>query len=270
MSRIDTVLNSLYGSSGLARGNTDAGSIDPRARLVTTMVFIIMVTSFGKYDVVGLLPFIVYPVSLASLGNISFRGIGRSLLLVCPFALFIGIFNPLLDRHIMVQIGSVGISGGWISFTTIMVKFVLTVSAALILVAADGFDALCHSMERLKVPPVFVSQLMFMHRYIHVMAHEASRMLRAHDLRSAGGKRMSMKVFGSLVGQLLLRTLDRAQRIHMAMVSRGFTGEIRIIHRLRAGLVDVIFVLAWCSFFGLARMYNLPRLLGMFVMESLL
>lgn len=268
MPRIDAALSSLDRRCATVPGDAGTGTIDPRAGLVTTLAFIAVVTSYGAYDVLGLLPLAVYPVSLMALGNHPFRPIGMRLILVCPFAVLIGIFNPVFDRQVLLQVGSVGVSGGWVSFFTIMVKFVLTVSAALILVTGHGFDSVCHALERLKVPRVFVSQLLLMHRYIHVMAHEASRMVRAHALRSAG-TRMPVKVFGSLAGSLLLRTLDRAQRIHTAMVSRGFTGNVMTMHRLQARPRDGVFILVWCAFFVLARMYNLPLILGETVMEIL-
>ena len=269
MTKVETALGSMKGLNECSRGNTFAGYIDPRAMLITAMVFIVAVTSFGKYDILGLLPLFIYPVSLMALGNVSFRSIARKVIYVSPFAIVIGIFNPLFDNQVLVQIGHVGISGGWISFAAIMVKFVLTVSMALILVAVCGFEEICHALEKLKVPKVFVSQLMFMHRYIYVMAGEASRMVRAHSLRSFRHRGMKIRVFCSLISQLLLRTLERAQRIHTAMVSRGFTGEVLTMHRLYAAPKDVAFVLLWSAFFVLARVYNLPQWLGLFVMEGL-
>jgi len=269
MTKVETVLGSMNGMNGLSRGNTFIRHLDPRAMLITAMAFIVVVTSFGKYDILGLLPLVIYPVSLMALGNFSFRSIGKKLVYVSPFAIVIGIFNPLFDNQILVQIGDVGISGGWVSFGAIMIKFVLTVSVALILVALSGFEEICHALVKLKVPKVFVSQLLFMHRYIYVMADEASRMVRAHTLRSFKRRGMKISVFCSIISQLLLRTLDRAHRIHTAMVSRGFAGEIPVMHGLKAAPGDVAFVLLWSAFFVLARLYNLPQWLGFFVMEGL-
>ena len=130
MTKVETVLGSMNGMNGLSRGNTFIGHMDPRAMLITAMAFIVVVTSFGKYDILGLMPLVIYPVSLMALGNVSFRSIGKKLLYVSPFAIVIGIFNPLFDNQVLVQIGHVNISGGWVSFAAIMIKFVLTVSVA--------------------------------------------------------------------------------------------------------------------------------------------
>lgn len=253
----------------LALNETTLRSLDPRSKLITSLVFIVAVTSFGKYDLLSLLPLVIYPVSLIALGNIPAWEITKKILYVSPFAVFIGIFNPVFDREIIVQFGSFAIPGGWISFTVIMVKFALTVSVALILVATSGFDSVCLALAKLKVPQIFVVQLMFIYRYIFVMVDEASRMVRAHKLRSFRRSSIDFRIFVSMIGQLLLRTLDRAQRIHAAMISRGFTGEIRLTRELKAGLIDWIFVLGWSVFFILVRIYNIPELLGLLVMGGL-
>jgi cobalt/nickel transport system permease protein len=106
---------------------------------------------------------------------------------------------------------------------------VLTVGAALILVACTGMYRLGAGLERLGVPQLFVTQLLFLYRYLFVVADEGSRMVRSVRLRSAGAEGLSLRVYGSLVGHLLLRSMDRAERVHRAMVARGFDGEVRTL-----------------------------------------
>ena len=269
MARIESALLSLGSLNELAAQDTAIHRRDPRAKLVTTAVFIITVVSFNKYDISGLLPFILYPIVLTSLGNVPSGGIFRKILIASPFAIFIGIFNPLLDRQILMHIGPIGISGGWLSFASILLRFALTVSVALILIATTGFEAVCLSLERMKVPRVFVTQLLFMYRYLFVLIEEALRMVRAFSLRSFSAKRVDIGVFGSLVGQLLLRTMHRAQRIHAAMLSRGFDGRIPLLRSFKADIWDAAFILFWSAFFVLARMYNIPHYLGTLFLAAL-
>jgi len=209
----------------LASRQTSIHLLDPRAKLLTTLVFIITVVSFGKYDISPLIPFFIYPVVLCTMGNVPPAYLLKKLALVSPFAVFIGIFNPLIDRDILIRLGGMDISGGWMSFASILVRFSLTVGAALTLIAVTGFNNLCVAMEKLGVPKVFVVQLMFLYRYIFVLVDEASRMVRARSLRSVGSVGLGIRSYGPLVGHLLLRTMDRAQRIHLAMCCRGFDGR---------------------------------------------
>lgn len=269
MSRTGQTINAVNGLDGSGRADSPALGVDPRAMIVTTFLFIAVVSSFEKYDLLGLLPLIFYPVSLVALGRLSIRRIARRLLIASPFAVMIGMFNPFLDGRIVAELGPLALSGGWVSFLSILVKFLLTVSAALILVEICGFDAVCFGLGKMGVPRVLVSQLLFLERYIHVVADEAGRMVRAHALRSFGRRDISIRVFGSLCGQLLLRSLDRGQRIHQAMISRGFSGRIHLLRERSVGAGDVLFAFLWIGFFLLARCVNIPLWLGMLVLGGL-
>jgi cobalt/nickel transport system permease protein len=262
MSTIESSLLNIGYFETLSYQQTPLHRLDPRTKLLTTLVFIIAVVSCGKYEITGLLPFVIYPVALIAVGNLPPGYLVRKILLAAPFAFCIGIFNPLLDRNVLVQLGPVGLSGGWVSFASIMIRFTLTVSAALILIASTGLNAVCLALERLGAPTGFVVQLLFLYRYIFVLTDEALRLMRARSLRSFQGRGLGFKVFTHLIGQLLLRTLARAQRIHLAMLSRGFDGTIRLARPLELHLKDAFFFVGWSSLFVLLRWYNIPHLLG--------
>jgi cobalt/nickel transport system permease protein len=265
MAKIESSLFDLGALEILAGQQSTIHCLDPRAKLITTLVFVCIVVSFGKYEISALLPFILFPLALVHAADLPAGILLKKLLQVLPFALFIGAFNPLLDRQILLQIGSCEISGGWISFASILLRFALTVFAALILIATTSFTGVCMAMERLGAPRIFTLQLLFLYRYLFVLIDEAIRMVRARALRSFNGRGMGLKVAGNMAGQLLLRTLDRAQRIHQAMLCRGFDGEIRMLRPLHIGRNEVLFTLGWSAFFLLLRLVNLPQLLGDFL-----
>ena len=265
----------------LGRQDTPAHRIDARAKAVTTILFIVFVMSFSCYEVSSLMPFFLYPLTLLSLGRIPAGFLFRKILVAAPVALVIGMFNPFFDREPAAWIGSFAISGGWISFSSILLRFVLTVSAALVLVACTGMNRLCAGLERMGLPRVFAVQLLFLYRYLFVVVAEGSRMLRSMELRSVeavsrplrvtrsgervysfGLRPLGLRVYGSLVGHLLVRSMARADRIYRAMVARGFDGEIRVLHESRLRWADAAFVCGWTAFFVVARMWNLADLLG--------
>ncbi len=262
MAKIESALLNLGYLETLSCQQTPLHRLDPRVKLLTTLAFIIAVVSFGKYEITALIPFFIYPVALIAVGNLPPGYLARKMLLAAPFAFFIGIFNPWLDRAVMVHLGPVGISGGWVSFASIMIRFLLTVSAALILIAGTGLNAVCLGLEKLGAPRSFVVQLMFLYRYIFVLTEEALRLVRARALRSFQGRGLGFTVFGHLVGQLLLRTLARANRIHLAMLSRGFEGKIHLLRPVQIHGKDVAFLLGWSALFILLRLYNISYLLG--------
>ena len=246
----------------LARSDTSIHRLDARAKVVVTFVFILCVVSYGRYELAALLPFFIFPVVMIALSSIPPLFIAKKIALLCPFVLVIGAFNPLFDRDIILQIGPLGISGGWISYASILIRSILTVGTAFILVGVTGFTSVCQALERLGMPQVFAVQLLFLYRYIFVLADEGARASRARELRACGKKGLGIHSFGSLIGHLLLRTLQRAERIHMAMLARGFKGEFHTSRQSRFGTPEIRFVLAWSLFFIFLRLQNASHLLG--------
>lgn len=269
MVSIDSGIFDIGRMDTLAQGKSSLHRLDPRAKLITTLVFVLTVVSFGKYEISALIPYFLFPAVLMALGDLPMAYIAKKLLVVAPFAVLMGIFNPLIDSVPVMQIHGVTVSGGWVSYASILIRFVLTVSAALILIALTGFNAVCLALLKLGTPKVFVVQLLFLYRYLFVLMDEASRMVRARALRALNGAGTGLKTFGPLVGHLLLRTLDRAQRIHTAMCCRGFDGRIRMLRPMAIGSREIAFMLGWTALFVFLRIYNVPRLLGLLVTELL-
>jgi len=249
----------------LAYQDTPLHRVDPRAKVITTFVFILCVVSFGKYELVPMLPFLIYPIVTAVEGEVPLGWLGSRLLAAAPFAVVVGLFNPLLDQNVLVQLGPVAVTGGWVSFTSIVVRFLLTVSAAIVLIATTSFSGVCAALERLGIPDVFATQLLLLYRYIFVLGEEAMRMARARELRSFGGRGMGIRVYGQMLGSLLLRTYARASRIHEAMLARGFDGHVRTLRRLDFTSRDLLYVLGWSSVFLLFRFVDVPMLIGSLV-----
>jgi len=259
---ITAALSHLGRLDELAGANTPIGRVDPRAKLVTTLAFLVTVASYGRHELSALLPLAAYPIFLLALGDVPLRPILWRLALVSPFAVLVGAFEPLLDRQPLGALGPVVLTAGWLSFASILLRFALSVSAALLLVATTGLDAVAAALAWFRVPKVLVVQLLFLYRYLFVLSEEVARALRAHALRSPSHPRPRMRIAGSMLGQILLRTLDRAQRIHAAMLCRGFDGHVRLGRSLHAGSSDAAFVAGWCAFFGVCRVVDIPRILG--------
>lgn len=246
----------------LAHTDTPVHRLDARAKVLVTLIFCGTIISFGKYELSALLPFAVFPTAMLAKGNLPARLIARKIALLCPFVLLVAIFNPFIDRTVVSHIGSIGITGGWLSFFSILTRSLLTVSSALILVGITGFTAICRALEKLAVPQAFVVQLLFLYRYIFVLAEEGNRVSKARGLRSFGTKGLGIAAYSSMIGHLLLRTWSRAERIHMAMQARGFDGEFRTIRQARFGASELMHLFGWTTTFMIFRFANGSRLLG--------
>jgi len=262
MASIETGLYELGVLDQLSRGTSSVHRIDPRIKVIVTLVYLVCVVSFDPYDILGLLPFVLFPVALAAEADLPFGFLGKRLAQAAPFAVLVGAFNPLLDTAVLGQIGPFTITGGWVSFFSIVLRFLLTTSAALILIATTSMNDVCMAIQRMGVPDVFANQLLFLYRYIFVLAEEVLRLGRARALRSFSGHGMGMRIYGQILGSLLLRTIARATRVYEAMLSRGFTGELHTMRKLSLTRSDYVFAVAWSLAFLLFRFYNVPFLVG--------
>lgn len=261
---MSNIMNSLYNMrllDDLARQETVIHRLHPLMKLLTTVSYLTVVVSFGRYEIGGLLPFFLYPVMIFTLAEIPLKPIFIRILLVSPFIIGIGILNPFFDHQIYL-LGGREISRGWVTFLAILIKSGLTVTAALLLIATTGMDRLAGALRMLKVPRVFVLQLLLTYRYISVLMEEVARSLRAYSMRAPNQKGVHRSAWGSLAGQLILRTFDRAQRIYEAMCLRGFTGEYNTGGFASIRGWDLAYLIGWVIFFAAARIYNIPMVLG--------
>jgi len=255
VAKIDDSLFDFGAIDALAYRDSVIHRFDARAKVLAALVFVVVVASYQKYAVIALLPLLLFPVSLLILARLPVLFLLKRLLLVAPFAVLVGIFNPFFDQQVQLQLGGLAISGGWLSFGSILLRFVLTVGSVLVLVAVTSFPSICQALGRLGVPWPFVLQLLFLYRYIFVLGDEARRMVRARALRSFHGRGTGLKVYASMLTQLLWRTLERAQRIYQAMLSRGFCGRFRLLSVSRLRWRDGLFVVGWSCYFILLRFY---------------
>lgn len=262
MTRLALALDELRSFDALAARDSALARRDPRAKLLLTLLFIVTVLSFDRYRVAALWPLALFPTVLAAQAELPTRTLLRMLWLAAPFALLVGIFNPLLEREPMLVLGGVEISAGWVSFASIVLRFGLTASAAVVLIAGTGMQPLCAALARLGAPRVFTVQLLFLHRYLFVLAGEALRMDTARRLRCGERAHMPLAVYASLLGHLLLRAFERAQRIHQAMLARGFDGELRLAQAWHWRRADTLFVAGWCAYFAALRLVDVPQAIG--------
>lgn len=249
----------------LAEKKTAIHRINPVIKLVVTLIYLLFVVSYSKYDISGLTPLLLYPVVLLTVGDIPLKPILVGLAIAAPLVIGVGLFNPLLDRTIVLRIQDIGISAGMLSFASLLMKCGLTVTAALLLLATTGMNKIAAALQRLHIPQVFIIQLLLTYRYISVLMGETSRVYNAYTLRAPCKTGISRNVWGSLIGSLLLRTYDRAIRLYQAMKLRGFENQYFGVNLDKLNKTDLIYMLVWIGFFFIAKFIDIPALLGVLI-----
>ncbi len=143
---------------------------------------------------------------------------------------------PLLLMSLSLPLSQAGRTG-WLMSVPIFVRGTLSFTAALWLVNVMPFDQLLVTLRRLHVPDVLLAILSQMYRFVFVLWDELDRMRIARRARSFGKSSMwaEWRVSAMMLGRLLIRALDRADRVHRSMLARGWTGETHWIDSRREG-----------------------------------
>ncbi len=266
MTRLAQSLYHLHWLDVQAHRNTAIHRLHPLVKLLVTVVYLVVVISYRRDAISGLLPLVLYPVLLLILADIPAGPILRRLLLVEPLLIGIAIFNPLLDP-VPVLVGDWQIARGWLTFASILIKSSLTVTVSLLLVATTGMEQLAAALRLLRVPRIFVLQLLLTYRYLAVLINETSRLWRAYVLRAPQQRGLVHPVWGPFLGQLFLRTWERARRVYQAMILRGFSGEYYPGPLGTVKPAAYAYVVFWSLFFLLCRLVNLPAWLGNWILS---
>lgn len=117
--------------------------------------------------------------------------------------------------------------------TLLLVRNSLAFLAVITLSTNTGFLPLLRALGRLRVPSVLVGTLYFMYRYVHVLSDERDRMLQARRARNFGrGGPLEWPLLAGLIAVLFLRSLERGERVHDAMLSRGWDGTLKTLDGL--------------------------------------
>lgn len=217
-------------------------SLDPRIKLALAGAFILTaaLTPSGAWPVYILLLAIV--LAAAVLSELGLSYVLKRALLALPFVLAA---LPLLFTIPGRNLGGIPL-GPWdltISaeglerFGSIALKSWISVQAAVLLAASTPFPDLLLALRALHVPRLLVAIFGLMWRYLFVFADEALRLIRARaarsgdsgdpGLRTGGSLAWRGRVAGGMAGSLFLRAFERADRIYLAMLSRGYDGEVR-------------------------------------------
>lgn len=262
MSEINKASKEIREMDEMAEMNSAIHSINPLSKLVVTIAYIFITVSFDKYQLSAISAMILYPALLFAISGISVKKCFYKMRFVLPLVLAVGIFNPFFDKSVAFTLGNITVTGGVISMITLMQKGIFCLSASFLLASTTSIDKICAALRMLHFPKFFVSLLLLTYRYIEVMVDEVSNMTTAYKLRAPGQKGIKFSAWGSFLGQLLLRSMDKAEEIYAGMMLRGYDGEFRYARKEKFRLVDAIYCVVWIALFVLFRFVDVAGIVG--------
>jgi cobalt ECF transporter T component CbiQ len=182
-------------------------------------------------------------------------------LLLCAVCLFARLpwWNVLARGFIVLPfVGGVvilNLAGGEpVRAWAVLARGYLSAVTVLLLLATTPFPKLLRGLESLGVPRFFGMILHFVYRYLFVLFEQAHNMRRASQCRAPKGRhRPLFEAAAGAVAVLFARSYGRAERIHQAMLARGFQGHFELLEAPRAGLRDWTFLAVSLGLLALLR-----------------
>lgn len=225
MNRNNNHINEFNSLEQISKRDTYLNKRYPLFKLIITFFYLVAVMTCDKYDITRLFLMTVYPIIMFEIGNLSYFHAFCRLRRIFPFILIMGIANLFFERSIIGFLCGIPITEGMISFLTLIIKGLLAVLTGYILIASTGIDLLCFALRKLHIPTLPITVFLLTYRYISLLIKETSALFSSYRLRSCGQKGINIAFWGSFMGNLLLRSMDRAAEIHQAMCLRGFDGD---------------------------------------------
>ncbi|MFB7270625.1 cobalt ECF transporter T component CbiQ [Streptomyces sp. NPDC056244] len=216
-------------------GHSPVHELPPHCKLAAVFCFVIVVVSTPREAVWA---FALYGVLLAAVAAVARIPVGfllRRLLIEIPFVAF-AVLMPFVVpgpqvRFLGLSLSVPGLWGAW----NVLAKGTLGVGASVILASTTELRSLLLGLQRLRLPSLLVQIASFMIRYGDVITDEMRRMSIAR--RSRGFEARGVRHWGVLAksaGALFIRSYERGERVHLAMVSRGYAGTMPVIDEVTA------------------------------------
>jgi len=223
-------------------GASPIAALDPRTRIVAAVVWAFAVVSFENLAV--LTAAVATALLTARLAALPARATATKVLMMDGFVVALLVLLPFTTPGTPVAtIGPFTASAEGLHLAlAIALKANAIVLMLLALVGTLEPPALGHALARLRVPASLVHLLLFTVRYVAVLTDETARLRTAMRARAfaPATNRHTLRTYGYLVGMLLVRAAERAERVLDAMKCRGFDGSWPMLDRPRLGRDDAV------------------------------
>jgi cobalt/nickel transport system permease protein len=230
-------------SSGHARSlhhavDSPVHRLPAHGKLLALLGFVLIVvatprTAFWAFGAYAAL--LAFAVALARLPPLL---VLRRMAIEVPFVVF-ALVLPFLAAGERVDVGGVSLSAhGLLAAWNILAKGTLGVAASVVLAATTSARDLLVGVQRLGAPELLTQIALFMVRYGDVVTAEAARMRTARAARGFDARNLRHSaVLAHAAGALFIRAYERGERVYVAMLSRGYTGQLPAIgaQPVRAG-----------------------------------
>ena len=207
MKNIQKAIKRVHQIDALSKRTTILSAIHPTYKILIVLLYLIITASYSIHDLYILVMFL--PLLLFSL-------LGEINLFKC-----LGELKPLVALLLFMGTPFLFFKGcGITCFIVLALKGIFALLFSYILMTTTSMEELCMGLSQLKIPQSLIVVIMLIQRFFK----ETDKTLLAYSLRAPGQKGISIKTWGTLVGSMMLRSIDRAMNVYQSMMLRGFKG----------------------------------------------
>ena len=201
--------------------------IPPHIKILAGLLFIIVAVSTDITNWPAFVAYFAIIITITQIAKLPIITVFKRSLIEVPF-IFFALLMPFFGTGEVIEIGSISLYvNGLLAGAGIVVKGTLGILVAINLSATTTAREILNGLETLKMPTPMVQIASFMLRYVNVVNDEMLRMAVARASRGfeATGVRQ-WPVLATAAGALFIRSYERGERVHLAMIARGYQGEL--------------------------------------------
>ncbi len=201
-------------------------------KVLALLGFMMLVVATPRDWYLAYAAYLLLLVAVVAVSRVPATYLLKRMVVEVPFVVF-AVLMPFIATGPRVDLLGVAVSAsGLAAAWALLAKGTLGVLASLTLAATTEPRDLLAGLERLRVPSLLVQIMGFMVRYLDVVTDEMGRMRVARESRGFNARDVRhWPVLARSAGALFIRSYERGERVHLAMLSRGYTGTMP---RLRA------------------------------------
>jgi cobalt/nickel transport system permease protein len=237
-------------SEPFAVGSTLIHRLDPRIRVGLTVLYAFVVALAYQFPV--LTAALVLSSTLIAISRVSIKEVLRRMVIANTLLLLLWLVLPFtFNGKVLTRIGSFAIYyPGVVIAAQITLKSNAILLAFIALIATMPLATLGHALHRLGVPEKIVHLLLLTYRYLFVIEQEYLRLIRAVKIRGfrPGTNTNTYRTYSYIIGMLFIRAAARAERVHQAMLCRGFNGKFYSLQEFQTTAASWIFSIVMTIF----------------------
>lgn len=211
-------------------GDSPVHRLPAHVKVLALLAFVLIVVATPRDRFAAFAGYAVLLLLVAAVARVPGGFVGKRMVIEVPFVVF-ALLLPFVATGERVDVLGVplsqeGLLAGW----NILAKGTLGVVASILLAATTDARALLLGLQRLRLPARLVEIASFMVRYADVIVSDLQRMRIARESRGFQARHLGhLRVVAQGAGALFVRSYERGERVHLAMLSRGYAGSMPLL-----------------------------------------